>query len=300
MVQGDQVVGVAFQGLRQADNTGYIIPTPVVKRFLKDIEDGKYDPYPELGISPFELHNPAMRKALGLPNDGRGVLVKDVSKSSSADGVVQPGDILMSLEGSAVDSGGQVMIDGGRVDLAEIVERKFVGDKVAMEVMRDGKMLKVEATLKPLTPMQMYAVQYGKKPRYVVFAGLVFQPLDTNLFAAHKFDDTTVRRLYTDYVSKGLFEKHRDVVILSRVESDPVTSQLADFAGYAVDKINGVEVKDLKHAHELLHSENAPEFHTIELFGGSRPVVIPSAMVDEANARVSKNYGISKLYNLED
>ena len=29
----------------------------------------------------------------------------------------------------------------------------------------------------------MYAIEYEKKPRYMVFAGLVFQPLDTNLFA---------------------------------------------------------------------------------------------------------------------
>ena len=179
VIQGDKVVGVAFQGLRQADNTGYIIPTPVVKRFLKDIEDGKYDPYPELGISDFPLHNPAMRMALGLPNDGRGVLIKDVSKASSCNGLIKPGDILMSLEGSAVDSAGQVKIDSGTVDLAEIVERKFVGDKVTMEVLRDGSLKKVEVTLKPLTQMQMYAIQYNKKPRYIVFAGLVFQPLDT-------------------------------------------------------------------------------------------------------------------------
>jgi hypothetical protein len=46
-----------------------------------------------------------------------------------------------------------------------------------------------------------------------------------------KFNDVTVRRLYTDYVPKGLFKKHRDVVVLTRVESDPVTSQLGDFAG---------------------------------------------------------------------
>ncbi len=300
VIQGDKVVGVAFQGLRQADNTGYIIPTPVVKRFLKDIDDGKYDPYPELGISDFPLHNSAMRMALGLPNDGRGVLIKDVTKSSSCDGLIEPGDILMSLQGSAVDSAGQVSIDGGTVDLAEIVERKFVGDKVTMKVLRNGEPKEVEVTLKPLTQMQMYAIQYNKKPRYIVFAGLVFQPLDTNLFAAHKFTDTTVRRLYTDYVSKGLFEKHRDVVILSRVESDPVTSQLGEFAGFAVDKINGVEVKDLKHAHDLLHPKEAPEFFVIELFGTSRPVVIASALVEQANERVSSNYGISQLSNLKD
>lgn len=300
VVQDDKVVGVAFQGLRQADNTGYIIPTPVIRRFLKDIEDGKYDPYAELGISDFPLHNPAMRKALGLPNNGKGVLVDDVVATSSSDGIIQPGDILLSLDGHPVDSAGMVNIDGGNVDLNEIIERKFVGDQVAVGLLRDGKPLEVKVTLKPLTWAQMYAIQYDKKPRYVVFAGLVFQPLDTNLFAAAKFDDTTVRRLYTDYVPKGLFQKHRDVVVLSRVESDPVTSQLGDFAGYAVHKINGVEVTDLRQAHQLLHPETPPEFHVIELFGATRPVVIPSSMVAEANQRVSRNYGISRMSNLED
>jgi hypothetical protein len=84
------------------------------------------------------------------------------------------------------------------------------------------------------------------------------------------------------------------------VESDPVTSQLGDFAGYAVNKINGVEVTDLKQAHGLLHPKEVPEFHVIELFGASRPVVIPAAAVKEANKRVAANYGITQLENLSD
>jgi len=300
VLQDGKVVGVAFQGLRQADNTGYIIPTPVIRRFLKDIEDGKYDPYAELGVSDFPLHNPAMRKALGLPNDGKGVLVDDVIPTSSSDGIIKPGDVLMALDGSPIDSAGMVNVDGSNVDLNEIIERKYVGDKVVVKFLRGGEMNEVTVTLKPLTWAQMYSIQYDKSPRYVVFAGLVFQPLDTNLFAAAKFTDTTVRRLYTDYVPKGLFQKHRDVVVLSRVESDPVTSQLDGFAGFAVEKINGVEVTDLKHAYQLLHPETPPEFHVIELFGASRPVVIPSAKVEEANQRVSRNYGIASMSNLED
>ena len=145
----------------------------------------------------------------------------------------------------------------------------------------------------------MYAVSYEKKPRYTVFAGLVFQPLDTNLFAASKFEDVTLRRLYTDYVPKGLFEKHKDIVVLTRVESDPVTSQLANFTGFAVDKINGTEVRDLAHAHELLHPKEAPEFFVIELFGAERPIVIPSAKVAGADKRMQEN-GITRLENLED
>jgi S1-C subfamily serine protease len=300
VLQDGKVVGVAFQGLRQADNTGYIIPTPVVKRFVKDIEDGKYDFYAELGISEFPLHNPAMRKALGLPNNDMGVLITKVTPTSSADGLLKAGDILISLDGSQVDSAGQVLIDGEKVNLAEIVERKFTGDKVSAKVLRDGKELEVDMTLKTLPAAQMYTIRYETKPRYIVFAGLVFQPLDTNLFATSKFTDITVRRLYSDYVSKGIFQEKKDIVILTQIQPDSVTSQMEDFTGLAVDKINGIPVTSLKHAHELLYSEDPPEFHTIQLHGGTRPLVVPSAEVKAANGRVQENYSVSKLFNLEE
>ncbi len=300
VLQDGKVVGVAFQGLRQADNTGYIIPTPVVSRFLKDIQDGSYDQYVELGVTDFPLHNPAMRKALGLPADGTGVLITNVIPTSSADGFLKTGDVLLSLDGKPVDSDGQVLLGGEKVNLNEIVERKFAGDSVAIRFLRDGSWNDVEVTLKPLPPSRMYAVQYEKKPRYVVFAGLVFQPLDTNLFATSKFTDVTVRRLYTDYVSKGIFQEKEDVVILTQIQPDPVTSRIGNFTGLAVEKINGLPVRDLRHVYELLNDENPPEFHVIELYGANRPIIIPSADVEAANKRVQASYGISSLMNLED
>jgi S1-C subfamily serine protease len=298
-VQDGKVVGVAFQGLRQADNTGYIIPTPVVKRFLKDIEDGKYDHYVEFGITEFPLFNPAMRKALGQPDDDNGVLVTNVIPTSSADGFLKPGDILMSINGCAVDSAGMVSIDGENVNFNEIIERKFAGDKIAVRYLREGVGNEVQIELKPLQWGRLYAIDYESKPRYIVFAGLVFQPLDTNLFASQKFDDINVRRLYTDYVPKGLFQQRQDIVMLTRVESDPVTSQLADYAGFAVEKINGTDVRDLAHAYELLHPQSAPEFFVIELFGANRPLIIAAANVNDANARIQKNCGINRLCNLK-
>jgi len=300
VVQDGKVVGVAFQGLREADNTGYMIPTPVIRRFLKDIEDGKYDQYVDLGITDFALHNPAMRKAFGLPDDHQGVLITSVAPTSSSDGILRPGDILTAMDGFAVDNAGMITIDGENINLNEIVERKFAGDKVRVSYLRDGVANHVDVVLKPLSWARMYAIQYEKNPRYMVFAGLVFQPLDTNLFATSKFDDVTVRRLYADYVPKGLFLKHPDIVVLTRVESDPVTSQLGGFAGFAVNKINGVEVTGLQHAYDLLHPQQEPEFYVIELFGANRPLVIPSAAVKDANQRVAKNYGIERLENLRD
>jgi S1-C subfamily serine protease len=300
VIQGNKVVGVAFQGLRSADNTGYIIPTPIVKRFLKDVEDGVYNHYVDLGVSEFALHNPAMRTALGLPDDGLGVLVTNVIPTSGADGVLKNGDVLLSIDGYPIDAEGMVNIDGGNVNLNEIVERKFAGDTVQVRFRRDQTWHDEIVTLKPIHWSRMYAIQYGKKPRYFLFSGLVFQPLDTNLYATVRFDNLHVRRLYADYVSKGIFKERQDIVVITRVESDPVTSQLGSFAGYAIDKINGETVKDLRHAHSLLHPENPPEFHIIELFGGPRPLIIPSAVVAEANERVAQSVGIGSPANFDE
>ena len=300
VLQDGKVVGVAFQGLTQADNTGYIIPTPVVRRFLKDVEDGSYDHYVDLGIATFPLFNPAMRTALKLPDDGNGVLVTDVNPTGSCDGILKPGDVLHSIDGHTVDSAGQILLDGEKVDLNEVVERKFAGDTVALRWQSDGTWNDRDIELKTLPPSRMYAIQYEKNPRYVVFAGLVFQPLDTNLFATVKFDDVNVRRLYSDFVPKGLFTERQDIVILTRVESDPVNSQLDGFSGLAVDKINGETVKSLTHVNELLNPATPPEFFVIELFGATRPIVIPGDVVAAANERVKKTYNIERLSNLTE
>jgi len=298
VVQDGKVVGVAFQGLRQADNTGYIIPTPVIGRFLKDIEDGSYDHYVDLGVATFPLFNPAMRRALKLEDNGLGVLVTDVTPTGACETVLKSGDVLLSIDGHEVDSGGQILLNGEKVEFNEVVERKFAGDKVSLGVKRDDITVDMEVSLKPLPPARMYAIQYEKKPRYIVFAGLVFQPLDTNLFASSKLDNVNVRRLYSDYVPKGIFTERQDIVLLTRVESDPINSQLGGFTGLAVDKINGVTVKSLNHANELLNPETPPEFHVIELFGAPRPVVIPGKEVAAANERIRKTYAIERLSNL--
>ena len=211
VVQDGKVVGVAFQGLRSADNTGYIIPTPVVRRFLKDIEDGRYDHYVDLGVSTFPLFNPAMRRALKLPDDDVGVLVTNVTPTGACDGILKAGDVLVAIDGHPVDSAGQILLDGENVDLNEVVERKFAGDTVALRWLSNGTWNDRDVVLKTIPPARMYAIQYEKKPRYTVFAGLVFQPLDTNLFATIKLDDVNVRRLYSDFVPKGIFTE-RDVV----------------------------------------------------------------------------------------
>ena len=143
VLQDGKVVGVAFQGYSGdvAQNVGYMIPTPVIRRFLKDVEDGHYDSYMDLTISYHPLHNPAMRKALGLTDGDSGVFVGNVYEGGVSEGRLQPGDVLLSIDGLPIASDGTVSMDGEPVEMAEVVERKFKGERVEFEVLRDGKQM---------------------------------------------------------------------------------------------------------------------------------------------------------------
>ncbi|NIP74256.1 MAG: trypsin-like peptidase domain-containing protein, partial [Gammaproteobacteria bacterium] len=66
VVQEGKVVGVAFQTNTRLNDVGFFIPTPVVARFLRDIEDGRYDGYGDLGVITSNLINPSYREYLGL------------------------------------------------------------------------------------------------------------------------------------------------------------------------------------------------------------------------------------------
>ena len=299
VLQDGKVVGVAFQGLRSADNTGYMIPTPVVRRFLKDIEDGRYDKYVDLGIADFPMFNPAMQKKFGLSPTSAGVLVASVTPDGPCDGILQDNDILTAINDNPVDAAGNTLIDGEKVNMNEIVERKFSGDTIKLSIIRGGQSMDLECILKPFPPSRMYAVAYDSKPRYTTFAGLVFQPLDRNLYAAQKLDNVRVRHLFAHYLDDAIFKEREDIVILTNVLSDPVTTHISDHVGTAVESINGEKVSSLQHAHELLHPDKKPEFFIIKCEGVERPIVIPGNKAEEASKRTSSNYGISSPAHLE-
>ena len=55
VVQDGKVVGVAFQGFPGADNMGFFIPIPIVHHFLANLQDGRYDGFPDSGLSTTSL-----------------------------------------------------------------------------------------------------------------------------------------------------------------------------------------------------------------------------------------------------
>lgn len=297
-IQNDKVIGVAFQGLTQADNTGYIIPTPVIKRFLDDIKDDNYDKYMDLGLATFPLFNPAMRKALGLPDNDKGVLVTDIIPEGPCDGFMMKNDILLAIDDNSIDSAGNITVDGETLVLHEIVERKFAGDLVKLDYLRDGTKQSANITLKPLPGSPIATIMYGERPRYIFYGGLVIQPLNLNLMSSNRLADTTTRYLTTNYLSKGFFEERPEILVLTRVESDEITSSMSGFSGSILNTINGEKVTNLEQAYKLLYETEQPDFTVMEFENVNYPLAIPSDKIKDINQRLMSTNNIPSTHFL--
>ena len=300
VMQSGKVIGVAFQGYGGdvANATGYMIPTPVIKRFLKDIQDGHYDKYMDLSINWFNLQNPAERRALGLPDDDSGVFVSSVASAGSSAGIVKPGDVLLAIDDLSIASDAFVVLNGERIQMSEVVERKFKGDKVKLKVLRDKQTMDVTVELKEAWPFSMQANNYDSKPRFVLFGGLLFQPLSRNFLEANQVDDLRVRYFYDLFVSDEIYTDHPDVVVLGAILPDPLNTYLGEFKNGIVDEVNGAKIKRLG---DLAKAFDAPaDYYVIKLLGSGRPIVLERKAVDAARDRIRTRYNVLKEENLDE
>jgi S1-C subfamily serine protease len=289
------VIGVAFQGLQQANSTGYVIPMPVIRHFLKDIQDGRYDGYVEIGARFMPMENKALRRHYGLTDNALGCMVSDVVKGSACDGPLKVGDVVMAVNGLPVDASAMIELEGVRVRLEELAERSFAGDKVHFTLLRDGDVTEAEVTLAALPSIRVLSRRYDEQPRYVVFGGLVFQPLEYNVVQAHQVPSSAVMVELDRFTRGGESAVKQDLVLMTRTLPDEVNARFDEPGRSLVTKVNGVEVKGLEHLYSLLYpaeGEERPAYTVIELADAPRPMVIDNTTVDAANKRISERYNI--------
>jgi len=298
VLQGGKVVGVAFQGYSGdvAQNVGYMIPTPVAKRFLKDIGDGHYDRYVDLALSYKNLFNPAARRALGLKDNDRGVLVGSVYEGGSSEGIVKPGDVLMAIDGLPISSDATIPMDKDSVQLAEVVERKFKGDTVTLDVLRDGRPLQLRIPLNGPWPFTLHGNAYDEDPRFIIFAGLLFQPVDQNWMTECQPDDLRLRYMFDFFIEDKIYRERPEIIVLSGILADPVNAYAADFRNGILDEINGRKILKLADAAEEF--AKPAEYYVIKMAGSGRPIVLERKAVEDARQRILSRYGVTKEQNL--
>jgi S1-C subfamily serine protease len=298
VVQGRLVVGVAFQSFTRAENTGYIIPTVVVNRFLKDVEDGVYDGHPEDGIttSGWSMLNPSTAAYHGLsPKDG-GVKVAHVAKWSAANPELQPGDILLEIDGQDIGVDGKVSFQGERVDFRTLFDLKQIGDEVRFKVSRAGAVRNVPVKVSRAPEHPRSSLIYAKHAKYFVYGGLVFTTLTKSFlrtWGERWYKDAPLLLRFLDSYSSYQPETAEltDVVVLAKRLPDVVNAYATGNVFGVVKEVDGHPISSLPQLVERLEG-GTDEFLRIGFFGSDDPLVLARKVVQERNAAINARYGV--------
>ena len=286
VVQDGKVVGVAFQGLREADNIGYMIPTTVIRHFLDDVEDGQYDAFGSMGTIFYPgLHNVSYRDYLKVPPNEDGVVVLDTVMHSSLESVLKPADVMTRIDDYNIDNDGTVNVYGLRLSISEVVESKQIGETTELTFYRQGKRMTATATVALNRPTLERARQYDRPPPYVCFAGLVFVPATRNFLETWgrqwpRDIPFYLRYLYAHSMKLNEDRQRREYVVLSAIMPDDINSYADPFKSQVLDSINGVKIHGLDDV-QTAFEQTTEKFYEITFMGNNR--ILP---IDAEKARL--------------
>ncbi|MGB1008947.1 MAG: PDZ domain-containing protein [Thiolinea sp.] len=244
-LSGGKAIGVAMQVAGNGEeNIGYMIPPTMIRHFLDDVKDGRYDGFPEFSAFTEELVNPAIRKKYQLKKEQTGVMVTRVCANSPMEKLLQAGDIITAVDGMNIENNGTIMFQPGKyIDFEYQVDQHQLGDKLALDIIRAGKVHKVSLPLdKPATTF----FNYDQKPRYFVFGGFVFTP--------SKIPDYCLSR--KDYDQQEQKDK-RENVLITKVLASSSNVGFHDLV-MRVNTVNGQFYNDFREFYRLVQRETNP------------------------------------------
>ena len=289
-ISGGRIVGVVMQGMTFSQNIGYLVPTVMIKHFLKDWSDGHIDGVPQLHLFISKLENPATKRYYGLDENQTGILVDRLMPLGNSNGVLKTGDIILSINGKNVQDDGTIEFRDGEYTSAKyLTDLLQIGDSVKLKVWRNRKVvnLTIKLTKHNDKVWLVKSYQYDKDPTYFIYGGYLFSPLVENIIDNGKRKDCKVYNL----LQSSATQKKQEQVILLGVFADRSNRGNQDLYNYLPTKINGKDIKDFKSFFEVFKKQK-DGFIVLE-DSSKRKVVID---VKEALARQEK---ILKLYNIQ-
>ena len=288
VVSKGKVVGVAFAGLNSADNIGYFIPVNILNNFLEDIKDGKYDGSPLLGVEWSELESPSHRRMLGIEAKTGGILIKKVFKNSPFEGVLQKNDVLMKLDNYPVEYDGTIEFrKNEKTDFSYVNQQKKYGDNLSYEIIRDKKTKtgQVKLEKKDIKYTVVTEVTIETPPSYMVYGGLLFEPLTSNYMAG------VIEKLGSVYDREELYKDYKELVVLVRVLPFDVNLGYTDAENEIIVKVNGEKYKDFKDFAQKVKNIKSG-FIVFENDNGDE-IVLDVKEVEEQREALMQNYNIS-------
>ncbi|XP_060187544.1 protease Do-like 9 isoform X1 [Lycium barbarum] len=245
-------VGIAFQSLKHedAENIGYVIPTPVIMHFIQDYEkNGAYTGFPIIGIEWQKMENPDLRLSMGMAHNQKGVRIRRVEPTAPESNVLKPSDVILSFDGVDIANDGTVPFrHGERIGFSYLVSQKYTGDDARVKVLRKSKILEFKIKLnahKRLIPAHIK----GKPPSYYIVGGFVFSAVSVPYLRSeygkdYEFDAPV--KLLDKLLHAMAQSIDEQLVVVSQVLVADINIGYEELVNTQVLAFNGKPVKNLK------------------------------------------------------
>jgi len=295
VLQKGKVVGVAFQAMRAGENIGYIIPVPVIKRFLNDISSGTYRGHPEPGFigRAWVTDNEGASRFYGVRE---GYLLTEVTPWSAYKEYIHEGDILLEIDGQPIGPDGNIKYYGERVSFFIVFDLKQVGDDIKFKLKRGEQTFTQQFKIQAPTSHPFTGLTYKKHPRYISIGGLVFTELSQSYLAT--WGEEWIRKipLFFRYVFSHSDEDpelvhYRSFIVLAKRLPHEINQYADRFQNAIVQKVNGKDVHtfdEFQHAMEQLSGK----FLHIEFFDRDEDLYLPIKDLKENQAVINESYGV--------
>jgi hypothetical protein len=247
VVRGRRLAGLLKRDDSQ-NQTLEVTPVELIAHFLEDMDDGRYAGFPVSGIHFVPTQDPELRRYLGLPLEGGGVFVDNVVAHSAAERAgIQVGDVILAIDGRAVDNRGFYQ-DGrlGRIGITHLIRCGYqVNDRPALTLVRQGRPLTAVLTLDHLAAGQYLVApyQHDRPPEYYVLGGLVLQELSAPYLMDFGNDWMLTAPIHLIYLHHNQFELKRPagekIVILNSVLPNSATIGYESLNNAVIEQING-------------------------------------------------------------
>mmetsp|Transcript_17169 Transcript_17169/g.32678 ORF Transcript_17169/g.32678 Transcript_17169/m.32678 type:complete len:650 (-) Transcript_17169:142-2091(-) len=297
-LQGNTVVGVAFEGLQKSQNIGYIIPCTVVRQFIRDVDrNGKFSGIPCVGLRWQKMENESLRKFLNIPNDNKGILITAIESLAPCAKVLKVDDVIRKIDSVDVAGDGTIFFRRGeRLSHVHLISSRSPHDKVDFEIIREGKTMTVPVELAYSENLALVPVNlYDQLPSYYVYAGLVFTVLSRPYLRA--WGSSWSKKAPSLLVEIAFYQmretEDEEIVVLNQVLAAPVNTSYERVCYLPVVSVNGDKVQNLKHMVHLVEKaekDNAP-FIKFKLMR-DKVLVVESKLAKEDSPDILKRNNI--------
>ncbi len=289
-----------------ATQTADLVPAPVIAQFLRAAAKQPYAGFPRAGLTFSDTRDPQLRRFASLPEGTGGAYVTKVLPGSPADAAgVKAGDVLLSVDGRAIDQDGNYEDERfGKISLAHYVSTALqAGQKIPIVVWRDGAEVTLEGTLAPRDRSRMISQPYifDRDPDYVVVGGVVFSELSRQFlreFGRGWQEDAPLKLLYLDRFQSELPPDRGRIVFISGVLSSPNNIGYEGLGFEVVEEINGKPIRSLADVAAAVDNPEGP-YHRIRLAEDPGLLVLDVDGSKADEERIKQQYGLESLRHLE-